>query len=122
MSLGLLLVRARRQPRQRVGGRVRFSICLPISPVLQRLHVRLGLLEGLLVLLGAVAVAEADREDRVLEFPRREIPRRPDPRPIAADVRLELDARVDDVITCVEIKILRRVRAERHRRDACSGK
>ncbi len=41
------------------------------------------LLKRLLVLLGAVAVAEADREDRVLEFPRREIPRRPDPRPIA---------------------------------------
>ncbi len=103
-SLGLLLVRARRQARERVGRRVRFSICLPISTVFEGFHMRLRLLEGRLVLLGAVAVAEADREDRVLEFPRREIPRRPDPRPIAADVRLELDARVDDVITCVEIQ------------------
>ena len=40
--------------------------------------------------------------------------------PLGAVGLAEVDA--DVAAACVEIKILRRVRAERHRRDACSGK
>ena len=76
-SLGLLLVRARRQARQRVGRRVGLGVGRAVGSILQSLHMRLRLLEGRLVLLGPIRIAEADREDRVLELAAREVPRAP---------------------------------------------
>ena len=94
VSLRLLLVRARRQPRQRASAAASASASgAPSAPSFKRLHMRLRFFKGRLVLLGPIRIAEADREDRVLELAADEVPRGPDPRPVAADVRLELDAR-----------------------------